>query len=98
MFRIGAENRTANAEIKNDNWSRTQIRINDTRGGCPFFAQPLHDFLSVWNWMEPARVAKAIMGKSRMNFREPLQRIPCRVFADDHVRVVGFLRFADGRI
>ena len=38
------------------------------------------------------------MGKARIHFRELLQRIPCRLFTDGHIGIIGLRLFAVRRI
>ena len=56
--------------------------------------QPALDLLTLRNGRKPASRTKSVVGQSRVDFCEPLQRLPCGRFADGDVRIVRLNRFA----
>src|SRR5690242_15735998 len=86
--RIRAEEQTSNTQIKNETWGRAQIHVQHRRDRFRICQQQTLDLLCLWHWRHSASSAERIVRKAGINFRQPFERIPRRLFAYSYVCIV----------
>ena len=91
---IGTKKRAANTQIKNEALGRSHINIQNRGSGVGARFHPAFDLCTLRNRGKPASRTKSVVGETRVDFCEALQRLPCGRFADDDIRIVRHNRFS----
>src|SRR3989442_13281268 len=96
--RIGAEKTAADAEIEDEARRAAEICVKERGGRGGIVYEPTLNLFALWHRRQAARFAKNVKREARGNLREALEGIPCGVFPEGGIGVVGLKGFGGGRI